>query len=48
MGVFAPSAERLRMRNIESLFDDYLPFGLEAGLIDDTRSGAVARRRNLP
>lgn len=48
MGVFAEAAERLRMRNIESLFDDFLPFGLEAGLIDDTRSGAVARRRNLP
>ncbi len=48
MGVFAPSAERLRMSNIESLFDDYLPFGLEAGLIDDTRSSAVAQRRNRP
>jgi hypothetical protein len=48
MGVFANSAERLRMRNIESLFDDFLPFGLEAGLIDDTRSSAVAQRRNRP
>jgi len=48
MGVFAPSAERLRMSNIESLFDDYVPFGLEAGLIDDTRSTAVALRRNRP
>ncbi|HEY0132383.1 MAG TPA: hypothetical protein VGB57_13365, partial [Allosphingosinicella sp.] len=48
MGVFAASAERLRMSNIESLFDDYVPFGLEAGLIDDTRSSAVAQRRNRP
>jgi hypothetical protein len=48
MGVFAASAERLRMSNIESLFDDYVPFGLEAGLIDDTRSTAVAQRRNRP
>lgn len=48
MGAFAEAAERLRMRNIESLFDDYLPFGLEAGLIDDTRSSAVAKRRNRP
>lgn len=48
MGVFAVSAERLRMSNIESLFDDYLPFGLEAGLIDDTRSNAVSQRRNRP
>lgn len=48
MGVFSASAERLRMSNIESLFDDYVPFGLEAGLIDDTRSTAVAQRRNRP
>jgi hypothetical protein len=48
MGVFARGAERLRMLNIESLFEDYLPFGLEAGLIDDTRSSAVAQRRNRP
>jgi len=48
MGVFARAAERLRMLNIESLFDDYVPFGLEAGLIDDSRSSAVAQRRNRP
>lgn len=48
MGVFARAAERLRMLNIESLFDDFLPFGLEAGLIDDSRSSAVAQRRNRP
>lgn len=48
MGVFARAAERLRMLNIESLFEDYLPFGLEAGLIDDSRSSAVAQRRNRP
>jgi hypothetical protein len=48
IGVFSGSAERLRMSNIESLFDDYVPVGLEAGLIDDTRSTAVARRRNRP
>jgi hypothetical protein len=48
MGVFASAAERLRMLNIESLFEDYLPFGLEAGLIDDSRSSAVAQRRNRP
>jgi hypothetical protein len=48
MGAFARAAERLRMLNIESLFEDYLPFGLEAGLIDDSRSSAVAQRRNRP
>jgi hypothetical protein len=48
MGVFARAAERLRMQNIESLFDDFVPFGLEAGLIDDSRSSAVAQRRNRP
>jgi len=36
------------MANIKSLFEDYVPFGLEAGLIDDTRSSAVATRRNRP
>lgn len=48
MGAFARAAQRLRERNIESLFDDYVPFGLEAGLIDDTRSTYVAQRRNRP
>jgi hypothetical protein len=48
MGVFAQSAEGLRAANLTSLFEDYLPFGLEAGLIDDTRSTAVAARRNRP
>jgi hypothetical protein len=46
--VFAQSAEGLRAANLTSLFEDYLPFGLEAGLIDDTRSTAVAARRNRP
>ena len=31
-----------------SLFDDYVPFGLEAAVLDDTRSSAVALRRNRP
>ena len=29
------------MANLTSLFEDYVPFGLEAGLVDDTRSSAV-------
>jgi hypothetical protein len=48
MGVFSASGEGLRMANVVSLFADYVPFGLEAGLIDDTRSSAVATRRNRP
>ncbi len=48
MGVFSAAAEGLRMANLTSLFDDFVPFGLEAGLIDDTRSSAVATRRNRP
>lgn len=48
MGVFSNAAYGLRMANLSSLFDDYVPLGLEAGLIDDTRSTAVATRRNRP
>jgi hypothetical protein len=48
MGVFSDAAEGLRVANLTSLFDDYVPFGLEAGVIDDTRSTAVALRRNRP
>ena len=48
MGAFSTTAAALRMANVRSLFDDYLPFGTAAGLIDDTRSSAVALRRNRP
>lgn len=48
MGVFSAAADGLRKANIVSLFNDFTPFGLEAGLIDDTRSTAVATRRNRP
>lgn len=48
MGAFSRAAAALRMGNVHSLFDDYLPFGNEAGLIDDTRSSAVSMRRNRP
>jgi hypothetical protein len=48
MGVFSAAAEGLRMANLLSLFEDYVPFGLEAGILDDTRSSAVATRRNRP
>lgn len=48
MGVFSAAAEGLRVANLTSLFDDYVPFGLEAAVLDDTRSSAVALRRNRP
>jgi hypothetical protein len=48
MGAFSAAAEGLRMANVTSLFEDYVPVGLEAGLIDDSRSSAVATRRNVP
>lgn len=48
MGVFSAVAEGLRRDNLITLFDDYVPVGLEAGVIDDTRSSAVALRRNRP
>ena len=48
MGAFAAAAQRLRVHNVESLFDDYVPFGIEAGVIDDTRATSVAQGRNRP
>jgi hypothetical protein len=48
IGAFAQTAAGLRLANIERLFAEVLPFGLEAGVIDDTRSTAAARRRNVP
>jgi hypothetical protein len=48
MGAMALSADALRMDNITRFFTDYLPFGLDAALTDDTRSAAVAARRNTP
>ncbi|WP_227243357.1 hypothetical protein [Paraburkholderia caribensis] len=48
MGAFSSAAEGLRRTNLESLFDDYIPFGLEAGVIDDTRSSLAAQMRNPP
>jgi hypothetical protein len=48
MGVFSSAAEGLRFANLRSLFNDYVPFGLEAGVIDDTRSTAVAMGRDRP
>ena len=48
MGAFSATAEGVRLANLRSLFDDYVPFGLEAGVLDDTRSTAVAMRRDRP
>ncbi|HSW25897.1 MAG TPA: hypothetical protein VLJ62_24265, partial [Burkholderiaceae bacterium] len=45
IGAFARAAQGPRMANVRRLFDEALPFGLEAGLIDDTRSSAAAARR---
>nr|WP_314445293.1 hypothetical protein [uncultured Sphingomonas sp.] len=48
MGAFALSATALRLENISRFFDDYLPFGLVAATIDDTRSSTVVAARNKP
>jgi hypothetical protein len=48
MGVFSAEAEPLRLANLETLFASYLPFALEAGILDDTRSTVSASRRNIP
>ncbi|MFI1292484.1 hypothetical protein ACH4VM_29135 [Streptomyces sp. NPDC020792] len=48
MGAFARAAYGVAVANVRALLDEYLPVALEAGTIDDTRSSAVAARRNRP
>lgn len=48
MGVFGPWAASLRRANLASLFDDFIPFGLEAAILDDAQSAPQALRRNRP
>ena len=48
MGVFGPWAASLRRENLVSLFDDFIPFGLEAAILEDTLSSPQSLRRNKP
>jgi hypothetical protein len=48
IGVFARAAWGTVRANLESLFAEFLPHALEAVVIDDSQSGAVALRRNRP
>ncbi|NUU19596.1 hypothetical protein HP550_20320 [Cellulomonas humilata] len=48
MGAFARAAFGVAVDNVSSLFPEYLPFALAARVLDDTRSGSVASRRNRP
>lgn len=48
MGVFGPWGSSLRRANLEALFDDFTPFGLETAIIDDAQSAPQALRRNRP
>jgi hypothetical protein len=48
MGAFAGTGEPMRFANVVTLFDDYLPAALEAGLLDDTRGKASTQRRTVP
>jgi hypothetical protein len=48
MGTFASVGHGIAVSNLVSLFDDAVPSALRAGAIDDTRSAAVAQRRNRP
>jgi len=48
MGAFARAAYGIAVANVRALFEEYLPVALEAGVIDDTRSVAVAPRRKTP
>ncbi|MGG7566508.1 hypothetical protein ACQ5SO_10145 [Rhodovulum sp. DZ06] len=48
MGAFAAHGAAVRRANLTALFDDYLPFGAEAAILDDGRSTPAAMRRNRP
>ncbi|MFJ5776184.1 hypothetical protein [Streptomyces sp. NPDC093094] len=48
MGVFARAAYGIAVADVRALSDEYLPVALEAGIIDETCSSAVAARRNRP
>ncbi|NAZ73954.1 hypothetical protein GTQ99_00715 [Kineococcus sp. T13] len=48
MGAFARAAFGIALDNLGSLFPEHLPLALQARVVDDTRSGAVASRRNRP
>jgi hypothetical protein len=48
MGAFARAAFGIAVADVQTLFDEYLPVALEAGVVDDTRSGALAEWRNTP
>lgn len=48
MGAFGPWGSSLRRDNLTSLFDDFIPFGQEAALIEDTLSASQALRRYTP
>ncbi|MFN3613690.1 MAG: hypothetical protein ACK4WC_03915, partial [Rubrimonas sp.] len=48
MGAFAGEAFGLLAANLEDMFLDALPFGMEGGVIDDTRSDAISAQRARP
>ncbi len=48
MGCFSAAAFGIARDNLQSLFPEFLPYALDAGVIDDSRSGIVAARRNRP
>lgn len=48
MGAFAATGEPMRLGNITTLFDDYLPVALEGAVLDDTRDAASTNLRSLP
>lgn len=48
MGAFGPWGASLRRANLASLFDDFIPFGLEAAFLDDTLSAPQTLRRITP
>lgn len=48
IGAFCSAAFGIATTNLTALFPEYLPVAQGAAVLDDTRSGAVAHRRNRP
>lgn len=48
MGAFHFTGGAIRIANLTDLFDDFVPFGMEAGVISADRSSVDALRRNRP
>ncbi|WP_112310784.1 hypothetical protein [Pseudogemmobacter bohemicus] len=48
MGAFSAAGFGIVLENSQALAGEYLSYTIESGVIDDSRSGAIASRRNRP